>query len=322
MKYGKNYLTPEEKSAKQDEELAEFFISEIEKGTAPWMKPWKANEHLYAHNPVTKTVYSGINSLHLDFVRTHKLHSEDPRWLTYVNCTQNGYNVKEGSKGTPVIWKGRVFYDKNNKIIDFEKTPDAEVKFSKNIIKAHVVFNGSQIEGIPPYEKEEIDFKKYNALAEDTLKNTQAKIFHDQADRNFYVPATDEIHLCKKEYFDPQEKYYSVAFHELSHWTGHESRLNREKGGRFGSAKYAREELCAEIGAYLLCKELHLDFSPQNTISYIDSWSKNAMNPKESILYGCTEAEKIRNVVMNPEVLRTMEKKHEHTLSGVKGKSL
>lgn len=113
-----------------------------------------------------------------------------------------------------------------------------------------------------------------NYFVEQILANSQIPIIHHEKDRAYYSPKEDCIYLPPKESFASKEQYYSTALHELGHATGHESRMNRELKGSFGSESYAKEELRAELYSFLQALELGIDFDLKNHASYIDSWLK------------------------------------------------
>ena len=127
------------------------------------------------------------------------------------------------------------------------------------------------------------------------LKNSGAKIFNDQADQAFYRPSTDEIHLPKVEAFPEIADYYATALHELGHWTGHSSRLNRIGMGstQFGSSTYAKEELRAELASTFLSADLGIPMNTQNHAAYIDSWLQALKNDKTEIFKAANDASKI-----------------------------
>lgn len=312
-------LTAEEKKEKSDQytkNVADLFIEGIETSTVPWMMPWKKNEYYSDFNPVTKTVYSGINELYLPLVRHCLLNSPDPRWLTFNQCREKGYNVKKGSKGSIVKYFERIPVDKEGVVIPADKRNIIEAKSYIPHAKQWIVFNASQInvarkdengnplldkEGkqfydpLPPYEVPGIEptdefmpIKK----AEELIKKSGAIIKHD-ANSSYYTAAFDEIHLLAKNQYLSQEGYYGTALHELGHWTGHNTRLDRPLMNRFGTNDYAREELNAEIASFIMCKKLNLDFTPQNNIAYVKSWVKNLKDTPSEIFDACKMATKI-----------------------------
>ena len=231
------------------EEFASKIIERLQEGTAPWQIPWTPGKTmLVPHNPTSGTVYRGMNRVHLALSGYG-----DPRWMTLKQANDNGYSILPGSKATPVVYfqftEEKDKLDKEGKpVLDADGKPEKEkVDLDKPIVRFAHVFNAEQVDGIPPlqltdkaYEWEPIE------KAENILAASGAIIKHNQSNRAFYRRTEDAIHLPPKENFDAPDKYYATALHELGHWTGEESRLNREFGP-FGSEKYAREELRAEM---------------------------------------------------------------------------
>ena len=158
--------------------------------------------------------------------------------------------------------------------------------------------NAEQIEGIPPLELRKVNEIEVNQRAEELLTASGADITHKIGNRAYYSPINDHIVLPLKEQFKSAEHYYSTALHELGHWTGHESRLNRELLNTFGSPDYAREELRAEISSMMVSQELGIRHDPTNHVAYTQHWIKALEdNPKE-ILYAARDAQKIFEHVM------------------------
>jgi putative DNA primase/helicase len=152
-------------------------------------------------------------------------------------------------------------------------------------------FRASRISAFTLKEKDAKTIENAQAV----LDASKAVIIHDQIDRNYYSPKTDEIHLTPKHSYDKLGEYYSIALPELSHWTGHEKRLNRPFINSFGSDGYALEELRAEIGSFMLCQELNVDFNPANAASYVASWSKQLTDNTGEIIKAARDAEKIKD---------------------------
>jgi len=138
-------------------------------------------------------------------------------------------------------------------------------------------------------------------IAEAMLKKSGAKIFNDQADRAFYRPSADEIHLPAQEAFPDIADYYATALHELGHWTGHSSRLNRFGMGSvdFGSPTYAKEELRAELASTFLSADLDIPMNTQNHAAYIGSWLKALKEDKSEIFKAANDASKIAHYLEN-----------------------
>lgn len=144
--------------------------------------------------------------------------------------------------------------------------------------------------------------------ADELINKTGVTIINDQGDRSFFRPSTDVIHLCPKNMYDSPEAYYGTVLHELTHWTGVESRLNRDSLKDYEIRENrAREELIAEIGSYQLCKSLHLDFSPQNNIAYVQGWVKALHKSPEEIFKATTAAAAAKEFITNIEGERVLE---------------
>ncbi|MDD3591841.1 MAG: zincin-like metallopeptidase domain-containing protein [Sulfurovum sp.] len=286
--------------------VSEKIIEAIEAGTAPWMRKWKGAE-LYGRSPyngVSDKPYKGINAVNL-MITANALGYSDPRWLTYKQAKSIDAQVKKGERGTVIqYWKfeeRRDVVDDNGKpVIDENGKPKKEtVKLENPKVFFSTVFNAEQIENMPELKLENpLDFKP-NEVAENVLKNSGAVIEHKAGMSAYYMPGADKIVLPEKEQFVDEAGYYATALHELGHWTGHESRLNRDLSGNFGSESYAKEELRAEIASYMLSSKLGIDFDPGNHFSYVDSWLKSLKEDKHEIFRAARDAEGISDYVMD-----------------------
>ncbi|PCG51962.1 DNA primase, partial [Escherichia coli] len=204
----------------------------------------------------------------------------DPRWLTYNQAKSLNAQVKKGEKSTLIqYWQfseivdkldemGKPILNENGEIEKIEIPLETPKVFFAN------VFNAQQIENMPKLEtKPQIDEFKIIEAAENIIKNSGAKIVH-KGNNAYYQPNSDTITLPPKESFISESAYYATALHELGHWSGHESRLNRDLNHPFGSDGYAKEELRAEISSFLNSGKLGLDYDPKQHLAYIDSWVK------------------------------------------------
>lgn len=283
------------------EEFAQKIIESLKSGTAPWQKPWSdGTEILPPYNPVSGAVYKGVNRINLSLANY-----DDPRWMTFKQARDHGLVVKKGSKATTIIFyqwsheKDRVD-DKGNTVLDDDGKPQkVAVSLERPILRFAHVFNGEQIAGLEPLQK---DTKVWDdhAKAEKILLSSKAIIKHDQSKKAFYRPHTDSIHLCPKEAFDTPSKYYATALHELGHWTGHTNRLNRDFGP-FGSPVYAMEELRAEISSWMLGQELSIGHDPEQHAAYVASWITALENDPSEIMRACRDAEQIKDYVLELE---------------------
>ncbi len=283
--------------------LTDKLIEQLEAGTAPWQKPWDAREggQQLPYNPTTGKEYRGANSLYLS------MHGRgDPRWCTYKQAAEQGWQVRKGEKGALVeYWK---FSDQVPSVDEAGKPIIGEdgkqkthtVELDKPRVFRAVVFNAAQMDGVPELAKGPRLYEwDPEQRAEAILQASGARIFHDQNDRAFYSPSRDEIHLPGRDQFPDQAAYYSTALHELGHWTGHESRLKREFGGSFGSVDYAKEELRAELASYFLADKLGVPHDPGQHAAYVKSWVKVLQEDKNEIFRAARDAEKITEYVLD-----------------------
>ncbi|EDH5432247.1 zincin-like metallopeptidase domain-containing protein (plasmid) [Escherichia coli] len=286
------------------EEVAARIIEQLEQGTAPWQKPWQPGELRLPYNPTTGKEYRGMNSLWL-----HMQGHSDPRWMTYNQAAAEGAQVRKGSKGTHIVyWKfseeRKATDEQGRPVIDpdtgKQKTVTVQLERPRSFMA--VVFNGSQIDGLPPLEARPIGPEpERHARAEAILANSGADIRHEPGDRAFYRPSTDSITLPERNQFPTADNYYATALHELGHWTGHPSRLDRDLAHPFGSEGYAREELRAEIASLMLGERLEIGHDPGQHAAYVGSWVKALKEDPKEIFRAASDAERISGFVMDFE---------------------
>lgn len=268
------------------EQISDRLIEQLEQGTAPFTKAWVPGEQTLPFNPTTGNEYKGSNSLWLQMQGR-----SDPRWLTYKQAQDVDAQVLKGQRGTKIqYWK---FPDKD------DETADGQKRTRPSVFSA-TVFNAEQVDGLPELERKQLQPEwQRHERAEALLLASGASITNDQADRAFYRQSTDSIHLPDKSSFPNADNYYSVALHELGHWTGHESRLDRDLSGGFGSEKYAKEELRAEISSLMVGSELGVGHDISRHASYVGSWIKALKDDPKEILRASRDADKIRGLVMS-----------------------
>lgn len=287
--------------AKRDDYYADFasrIISMLKDGTAPWQRPWAgspdAAQAMRPFNPTTGTVYKGCNYLFLSMSGY-----ADPRYMTYKQAAANGYQVKRGATGLPIIfWK---FDEKEECETDEAGVEKCEMK-TRVMTRFYSVFNAAQIEGIEDWDVPSTDptpkqLWESCERGDTILKESGADIKHINGNSAAYYPMTDHIMLPKRHQFPQAEGYYGTALHELAHWTGHESRLNRNLFDR-KTDSYAREELRAEIATWMLCSQLGLPNDPTNHASYIDTWVKRIEDDPFEIISAAQQSEKIKNYLL------------------------
>ncbi len=284
------------------EKAAEKMIEQLKRGVAPWQKGWDTPEssELPPYNPVTKNRYRGLNSFVLASEAGERGYA-DPRWTTYRGAKKIGAQVRKGEKGVGVeYWKfpTKEQEDRVRATVQAGQEPDK----LKIIHRTYTVFNAEQIEGMPSLDQEQKKVSSWEACerAETLLQASGANIEHRGGNRAFYRPSQDLIVLPKQEQFHSPEAYYSTALHELGHWTGHESRLDRAelmKGG-FGSPEYAKEELRAEMTSVTVNGMLRLPHDPNSHASYVGHWIKALEDNPNELRYAARDAGKMSDYIL------------------------
>lgn len=321
------------------EEVAARIVEQLEQGTAPWQKPWQPGELRLPYNPTTGKEYKGMNSMWLS-MQGHA----DPRWMTYNQASAEGGQVRKGSKGTHIVyWKfseeRKQTDEQGRPVIDPEtgkqKTINVQLERPRSFMA--VVFNAGQIDGLPPLEARPLlPEPERHARAEAILSNSGANIQHVPGDRAYYRPSTDSITLPERNQFPAADAYYATALHEVGHWTGHPSRLDRDLSHPFGSEGYAREELRAEIASLMLGERLDIGHDPSQHAAYVGSWIKALKEDPKEIFRAAADAERIAGYVMGfeqeqmqtqsverqpvpevaPEVMAVLQEQHANAVEG------
>lgn len=240
-------------------------------------------------NLKTKAAYRGINTLILwSAARANGYASNS--WLTYKQATDLGGQIRKGEKGELCV------FFKMLEIADKKTEEERQVPMASPFW----LFNLNQIDGIEGAVSQIARSEwEQNESAEHILKSSGAKIT-EQGQKAFYRPSTDEITMPERGRFASGKDFYSVALHELTHWTGAKHRLNRDFSGRFGSQAYAFEELVAELGAAFLNAEQGFAGSmiPDHA-QYIDSWLKLLKSDKRAIFTAASQASKAHSFIMS-----------------------
>ncbi|MFH0784661.1 MAG: zincin-like metallopeptidase domain-containing protein [Pseudomonadota bacterium] len=294
------------------EQVAEKLIEQLKQGTAPWQKPWQPGEPGAGIpiNPVTGKRYRGINILQLMMQER-----TDQRWLTYKQAETAGAQVLKGEKGTSIqYWKfseERTITDEAGRpVLDDHGQPrKGQLPLERPRVFFATVFNAEQIEGLPPLERKEPSWQVLDR-AEHILQASQAVIRHGQQDRAFYRASTDSIHLPARSQFKTADQYYATALHELGHWTGHSSRLNRDLLNPYGSVEYSKEELRAEIASMILGDELGIGHDPGQHAAYVKSWIKVLEENPLEIFRTSADAERIQDYVLAFEQQQELDLSH------------
>lgn len=271
------------------QEITDRIVAELEQGTVPWVKPWSAATAGGDRNVVSGKPYRGINCILLAMAGFQSQY-----WATYKQWAERGAQVRKGQHGTRIV-----FWQKVDRA-----QPDAaeedDGKKSYLLAKTYVVFNADQVDNAKlPAEKPVTEAERI-AAGEEIIKNSHAKIFHD-SNEAYYRPATDDIHLPTINQFVAPENYYATAFHELTHWTSHKERCDRDiSAGKFGNAEYAFEELVAELGAAFVCGHTGIKGDIRHA-AYIGSWLRALRDDKKAIFKAASLAQKAANFLLVTE---------------------
>lgn len=265
-------------SNKLYESVTNRIIQKIESGDLnEWLQSWSAGDLM---NPASGTRYKGINYMLLKLAGF-----KNPNWLTFKQISAKGGRVKKGEKSTQIIYFKKLDIEEKNK-------EGETVKKQIPMLRGYLVFNADQCEGLPTelYAEPQPVEKKFSNLF-NVATNSGFKI-ELGGNRACYSPLTDSISMPEVESFISTENFEAVLLHELTHLTGHETRLNRlNKFASFGSSSYAFEELIAELGSAFACAKLGIKGEMQHA-EYINSWLQVLRKDTKAIFRAATEAQK------------------------------
>ena len=277
-------------------EVTSRVIAELEAGRLPWVQPWDSAACGCAmpHNAGTGRRYSGINVLILWAAVIEGRYSSQ-RWLTYRQAQAAGGNVRRGERGTVVCYADR-FTPKGEEARAQDEDRDArQIAF----LKRFTVFNVDQCEGLP----EALTGPRDLPTEVDILPQVQRLIEASGADfrigggEAYYSPGADFVVVPPPAAYPEPINWYRTALHELGHWTGHRSRLDRNQRGGFGSADYAREELVAEMASAFACASLSIQPTVRHA-DYIGSWLAVLREDEKAIFRAASAASKAADYLL------------------------
>nr|WP_047167543.1 zincin-like metallopeptidase domain-containing protein [Sphingomonas sp. Y57] len=273
------------------DEVTNRIISELEAGRFPWVQPWGRSVGVapgLPRNALTARNYSGVNVLILwGAVIENGYPSQS--WLTFRQALEAGGNVRKGERGTTVVYANRF-------------TPEAEKERAREtgeearavpFLKRFTVFNVAQCEGLRPglaTDPAPLPERQIVPIAEEVIAASGVD-FRIGGDRAFYVPTHDYVQVPPQPAFFEQIDYYRTALHELTHATGHASRLGRKFATSFGTKDYAREELVAEMGSAFLCAALGIQPTVRHA-DYLASWLSVLREDNRAIFRAAGQASK------------------------------
>lgn len=274
--------------------ITELIVEAIEAGAGEYRMPWHAASGTDGalgapHNPVGKYRYRGINILTL-WCAQQSQGFRSSQWASYRQWLTAGRQVRQGEIGTPtVLYREQAPFSEASG----EKRPDnagSDARPRLYLVRSGTVFNADQVDGAEP-PLPDCGGESESFLVADALIAKSGAAIRSNRAHACYLPASDEIHLPPRAAFVSEHAYYGVAFHELTHWTGHPSRCARDLTGRFGSDSYAVEELIAELGSAFLSAELGLSAAPRvDHAQYIDSWLRVLRSDSKAIFLAAGRA--------------------------------
>lgn len=291
------------------DQITSQIIAELENGIIPWQKPWANGSFMGCISHTTGRPYSLLNQWLLG--------GRAGEWLTYKQIQDEGGRVRKGEKASTVVFWTFVSKVVDRKVTE-EKDDAGEVVGTETkelianypVLKAYTVFHIDQTEGIQPrFNNEAVKYEhapieEAEIAIENYVARENLKLEIKESDRAFYCPSTDSVTVPNREQFEVTEQFYSTLFHELTHSTGHESRLNRLGVAGlhyFGDTEYSKEELVAEIGAAFMCQSVGIDCAKafKNTVAYIQSWLNALKGDKKLIVAAAAKAEQAVNYMLN-----------------------
>lgn len=257
-------------------------VEDLERGVRPWHKPWSGGS---GTRPLRQSgePYRGINVLML-WASAEDQGFGCPYWFTFRQAQEHGGHVRKGQKGTPVVYSSK-----------FAKEGDDGSEREVWFLKQYTVFNAEQVEGLPArfYECGRHTDGPPVERADRFFAATRADVRHG-GDRAFYSPAGDFVQMPPPRCFRDAESYAATLAHELTHWTKHPTRLDRDTGRKqWGDEGYAMEELVAELGAAFLCADLAV--TPEvraDHAAYVGGWLKVLKRDKRAVFTAAAMAQR------------------------------
>jgi antirestriction protein ArdC len=269
--------------------ITDQIVTAIENGPGEWQMPWHRGALGRPANALTGKAYRGVNVLALWVAAMQRGYGSD-LWGTYRQWRTKGAQVRKGEKANLIV-----FY---KEIVDEDAdagTPAAQKRIM--LARASWVFNADQVDGFTaPAAAPQTNQVDIIARAEAFVKATDATITHGGGVA-CYSPMTDDIRMPERASFfgsktsTPTECYYSTLLHELTHWSGHASRCDRQLAPRFNKNAYAMEELVAELGAAFLCADLAITNTPRpDHAAYLGHWLAIMREDKRAIFTAASKA--------------------------------
>jgi antirestriction protein ArdC len=281
--------------------VTDRMIAALQAGTVPWRKPWQAAAG-QPRSMSTGQPYRGINPFLLGLAAAEEGY-RSPYWGTYRQISELGGQVRRAERSTLVVFWKQARAEQRD-----PQTSELTVK-QLPVLRYYRVFNAAQADRLPgrfyPQPGNCGEIAQPQAVLDGYLANGPG-LMHVAGDRADYHPATDTIRLPLRAQFPAPEGYYATAFHEAGHSTGHPGRLNRPgiaAFDHFGSGRYAREELIAQMTSSLLCAQTGIDDPATfaNSASYIAGWLRALDNDHRLVITSAASAQRASDLITGPE---------------------
>ncbi|MCD1594449.1 MULTISPECIES: zincin-like metallopeptidase domain-containing protein [Thalassospira] len=277
------------------QDITDKIIAQLEQGTFPWVQPWGRPSACASlglpQNAATERTYSGINVLIL-WGAVFEAGYSSQSWLTFRQALKLGGTVRKGERGVTVVYASRFIPGEGKKKGQFAPDTSKDPR-AIPFLKRFTVFNLDQCDGLPEditAQSVPPDTSLIEPKAEDLIRASGID-FRIGGRRAFYSPEDDYVRVPPPQaYFEPIN-WHRTALHECSHATGHETRLNRDQSGSFGSKKYAFEELVAEMSAAFLCASLGIVPTVRHA-DYLASWLQVLREDNRAIVRAASQASK------------------------------
>lgn len=280
-----------------------------------YQKKWVSTKNGFAFNPVTKHFYEGINQLLLSFYIEEGNYKTN-KWLTFAQASEKGGKIIKGEKGHQIVYFNYTYKTKDGEKLtatqyDNLSPENKSAIVVSSFIQMFYVFNVAQIEGLEEsfYLIDDIKYNSFNPieqlenLASNYILQTGISLIHAGQDVACYYPETDGILMPLKEQFISSESYYKTFFHECSHSTGHQTRLNRKgiagiNDLDYNKEEYAFEELVAELSTAFVNARFGIETEITNNAAYIKSWMTHLKNDNRFFVKASGMANKAANYII------------------------
>ncbi|MBP7077519.1 MAG: DUF1738 domain-containing protein [Bacteroidales bacterium] len=272
---------------------------------------YSLSAEVFARNIVNKHVYNGINQLLLSFIRRKRQYPCN-RWLTFKQMEKYNARIIKGSKAAMVVYTSVIYIDEDTGR-NITHTVEQLLQHGQSIehlnlrkigyLKSYNVFNVACVEGLPEEfyrmdELEQLSEIERDERAESMIREIGAEVVFDAQNEAYYKPSEDKIYMPLPKQFVSKEAFLSVMYHEASHWTGAEHRLNRPILNKFGTKEYAFEELIAELSSAFMLAYLGYESRITDNAAYIENWLSVMKNDTKFVIQAASQAQAASDYIL------------------------